>query len=184
MFSDKWDDEIQSKSPVEYKTQKQINRSLTHACLVLFSSFHAIGVELKCGVHSHWDIANSSSKQVGNIAFTQHQSAKSALKAIAEVQASANKTKPNKPFIFQLIVGFKHAKCLRSQALCIVFRRLACPSVASTNMIKANLDVGNLLFQIFNNIVADSNFIRYSSSIIRQMNKMCSASQMVRNYWQ
>ena len=64
MFSDKWDDEIQSNSPVESKTQKQINRSLTHACLVLFSSFHAIGVELKCGVCSHWVIAKKTSERV------------------------------------------------------------------------------------------------------------------------
>jgi hypothetical protein len=32
------------------------------------------------------------------------------------------------------------------------------------------LDVGNLLFQIFK---ADLNFIRYSSSILWQINKMC-----------
>jgi hypothetical protein len=63
------------------------------------------------------------------------------------------------------------AKCLRSQALCIAFTMLACPSVASTNMIKADLDVGNLLFQIFK---ADSNFILYSSSILWQINKMCN----------
>jgi hypothetical protein len=69
-----------------------------------------------------------------------------------------------------------HAKCLISQALCIAFGTLACPSVASTNIIKANSDVGNLLFQIFINIKADSNFIRYSSSVLWQMNKMCGAS--------
>jgi hypothetical protein len=174
------------------------------------------------------------------------------LKAIAEVQASADKTKPNNalsfddkpsstfqlivasvnwkskavsnklfrilclggikskmPFIFQLIVGSKQmhqmklqqvrvdarlsnaisghgpnshesnctsqlaarAKCLRSQALCIAFGTLACPSVASTNILKANLNVINLLFQIFK---ADSNFIQYSSSILWQKNKMCN----------
>jgi hypothetical protein len=58
---------------------------------------------------------------------------------------------------------------------------LACPSVASTNIIKADSDVGNLLFQIFINIKADLNFIRYSSSILWQMNEMCGASQMVAN---
>jgi hypothetical protein len=58
---------------------------------------------------------------------------------------------------------------------------LAFPSVASTNIIKADSDVGNLLFQIFTNIEADSNFIRYSSSVLWQMNKMCSASQLVAN---
>ncbi len=173
-----------------------------------------------------------------------HQSAKAALKAKAEVQASADKTKQNNassfddkpsstfqlvvasvnwkskavsnkllrilclgrikskmPFIFQLIVGSKQmhqtklqqvrvdawlsntisghgpdshesncasqsaarAKCLRSQALCIAFVTLACPSVASMNIIKADLDDGNLLFQIFK---ADLNFIRYLSSIL------------------
>jgi hypothetical protein len=50
-----------------------------------------------------------------------------------------------------------------------------------TNIIKADLDVGNLLFQIFTNIEADSNFIQYSSSVLQQMNKMCSASQLVAN---
>jgi hypothetical protein len=63
------------------------------------------------------------------------------------------------------------AKCLRSQALCIAFGTLACPSIASTNIIKADLDVGNLLFQIFK---ADLNFIRYLSSILWQINKMCN----------
>jgi hypothetical protein len=62
------------------------------------------------------------------------------------------------------------AKCLRSQASCIAFGMLVCPTVASTNIIIADLDVGNLLFQIFK---ADLNFIRYSSSILWQINKMC-----------
>jgi hypothetical protein len=57
--------------------------------------FHAIGVGLKCGVCSHWDITKSSSKRVGNIVFTQPQSAKAASKAIVEVQLSAHKTKSN-----------------------------------------------------------------------------------------
>jgi hypothetical protein len=60
---------------------------------------------LKCGVHPHWVIAKSSSKRVGNIAFTQPQSAKAALKATAEMQASADSN--NIPSIFQLIVGSK-----------------------------------------------------------------------------
>ncbi len=80
--------------------------------------------------------------------------------------------------IFQLTA---RAKCLRSQALCIAMGTLVCPSVASTNIIKADLDVSNLLFQIFTNIKADSNFIQYSSSVLQQMNKMCSASQLVSN---
>ena len=68
---------------------KQIKRSSTHAYLVLFSSFYAIGTELKCGVHPHWVIAKSSSKRVGNVAFTQPQSAKAASKDTAEMQVSA-----------------------------------------------------------------------------------------------
>ena len=40
---------------------KSVTQSLKHACLVLFSSFCAIGMELKCGVHSHRVIAKSSS---------------------------------------------------------------------------------------------------------------------------
>jgi len=91
-FSDKQDSEILSESPVECNSQsndsnglrrsseravssqrevsfhsrisfKQIKRSSTHAYLVLFSSFYAIGTELKCGVHPHWVIAKSSSEQ-------------------------------------------------------------------------------------------------------------------------
>ncbi len=60
-FSDKQDDEIQSKSPVECHSQQK--RSLTYTCLVLFSSFSTIGVGLKCGVHSHWVFVKSSSKR-------------------------------------------------------------------------------------------------------------------------
>jgi hypothetical protein len=75
--------------------------------------------------------------------------------------------------IFHLAV---RAKCLRSQALCIAFGTLACPSIASTNIIKADLDVSNLLFQIIINIEADLNFMQYLSSIPWQMNNMCGAS--------
>jgi hypothetical protein len=80
--------------------------------------------------------------------------------------------------IFQLAA---RAKCLRSQALCIAFGTLACLSIASTTIIKADSNVGNLLFQIFINIKADSNFIQYSSLILWQMNEMCGASRMVAN---
>ncbi len=100
-FSDKRDDEIHSKSPVEcnfqpnkWQTPYKINldssglqcsaqsavlgqrdkvyshsmtvlksakQSSKHACLFLFSSFCAIGMGLKCGVHSHQVIVKSSS---------------------------------------------------------------------------------------------------------------------------
>jgi hypothetical protein len=42
---------------------KKTKRSSTHACLVLFSSFDAIGAELKCGVHPHQILGTSSSKR-------------------------------------------------------------------------------------------------------------------------
>jgi hypothetical protein len=41
--------------------KKIIQRSSKHACLVLFSSFCAIGAGLKCGVHPHQVLATSSS---------------------------------------------------------------------------------------------------------------------------
>jgi hypothetical protein len=53
----RWQDKAYSQS-----TLKKLKRSLKHACLVLFSSFCAIGVELKCGVHPHQVLATSSSK--------------------------------------------------------------------------------------------------------------------------
>jgi len=98
-------------------------------------------------------------------------------------------------FIFQLIVGSKQmhqmkpqqnrvSACLSnttSEASCIAFGTLACPTVASMNIIEADSGVGNLLFQIFINIKADLDFTIYSSSILRQMNKMCGTSQMVAN---
>jgi hypothetical protein len=41
--------------------KKIIQRSSKHACLVLFSSFCAIGAGLKCGVHPHQVLATISS---------------------------------------------------------------------------------------------------------------------------
>jgi hypothetical protein len=99
-FSDERDSEILSESPVQYNSRsndsnglrrsaeravssrrevcfhskisfKQIKRSSTHACLVLFSSFYAIGADLKCRVHPHWVLAISSSKRVRGNASTQ-----------------------------------------------------------------------------------------------------------------
>ena len=107
---------------------KQINKSLTHAYLVLFSSFYAIGTELKCGVHPHWVIAKSSSKQVGNIFFTQPQSAKAASKATAEMQASADSNKM--PSIFELIVGSKQTYEMKPQQDLINFSLLKTISIA------------------------------------------------------
>jgi hypothetical protein len=53
-----WQDKVYSHS-----TLKKLKRSSKHACLVLFSSFGAIGAELKCGVHPHQVLATSLSKR-------------------------------------------------------------------------------------------------------------------------
>ena len=50
-------DKVYSHSTIK----KIIQRSSKHACLVLFSSFCAIGAGLKCGVHPHQVLAASSS---------------------------------------------------------------------------------------------------------------------------
>ncbi len=55
-----WQDKVYSHSTTSLKTQ--IKRSLTKACLVLFSSFCTIGIGLTCWVHSHQVLAQSSSK--------------------------------------------------------------------------------------------------------------------------
>ncbi len=52
-----WQDKLYSHS-----TLKKLKRSSKHACVVLFSSFGAIGMELKRGVHPHQALATSSSK--------------------------------------------------------------------------------------------------------------------------
>ncbi len=46
---------------------------------------------------------------------------------------------------------------------------------------KADLDFSDIRSQIFVYFEADSNFSRYLSAILQQLNKMCSASQMVAN---
>jgi hypothetical protein len=112
---------------------KQVKQSLKHACLVLFSSFCATGAALNGGVHSHQVLAKSSSQRVrgiestqprglrhdkkservGNIAFTQPQSATAASKATGEMQASADSNKM--PSIFQLIVGSKQTYEMKPQ---------------------------------------------------------------------
>ncbi len=51
---------VYSHSTTSLKTQ--VKRSSTKACLVLFSSFCAIGAGLTCWVHSHQVLAQSSSK--------------------------------------------------------------------------------------------------------------------------
>jgi hypothetical protein len=59
------------KNNLDSTSFKKIKRSLTHACLVIFSSLHAIGVELKHGVHPHQVFATSSSSPVRGIESTQ-----------------------------------------------------------------------------------------------------------------
>jgi hypothetical protein len=117
IFSDEQDDEIQSESPVESNSWpnkwqmadkidlyshstisfKTIKQSLKHACLVLFSSFCAISMGLKYGVHSHQVLANSSSKQVGGNTSTQphglcHSKKSEQAGCIASTQPNSNKT--------------------------------------------------------------------------------------------
>jgi hypothetical protein len=70
-------------------------------------------VALNGGIHSYQVLAKSSSKQVGNIAFLQPQSAKAASKATSEMQASADSNKM--PSIFQLIVGSKQMYEMKPQ---------------------------------------------------------------------
>jgi hypothetical protein len=53
-----WQEKVYSHSTTVLKSVKQ---SLKHACLVLFSSFCAIGAALNGGVHSHQVLAQSSS---------------------------------------------------------------------------------------------------------------------------
>jgi hypothetical protein len=53
-----WQDKVYSYSTMSFKTFKQSSK---HACLVLFSSFCAIGAGLKCVVHSHQVFAKSYS---------------------------------------------------------------------------------------------------------------------------
>jgi hypothetical protein len=55
----RWD-KVYSHSTTSLKIK--IKRSSTKACLVLFSSFCAIGAGLTCWVHSHQVLAQSSSK--------------------------------------------------------------------------------------------------------------------------
>jgi len=50
---------------------KSVKRSSKNACLVLFSSFCAIGAALNGGVHSHQVLTTSSSQRVRGIASTQ-----------------------------------------------------------------------------------------------------------------
>jgi hypothetical protein len=63
-----WRDKVYSHSTLK----KMIQQSLKHACLVLFSSFCAIGVGLKCGVHPHQVFATSSST-LSNAIESYHQ---------------------------------------------------------------------------------------------------------------
>jgi hypothetical protein len=53
-----WQDKVYS-----HFTLKKLKQSSKHACLVLFSSFGAIGVDLNSGVHPHQVLATSSSKR-------------------------------------------------------------------------------------------------------------------------
>jgi hypothetical protein len=54
-----WQDKVYSHSTTSLK---KLKRSSTKACLILFSSFCAIGAGLTCWIHSHQVLAQSSSR--------------------------------------------------------------------------------------------------------------------------
>jgi hypothetical protein len=54
-----WQNKVYSHSTTSLK---KLKRSLTKACLVLFSSFWSVGAGLTCWVHSHQVLAKSSSR--------------------------------------------------------------------------------------------------------------------------
>jgi hypothetical protein len=90
---------------------KSVKQSWTHAYLVLFSFFYAIGTELKCGVHPHWVLAKSSSQRVRGIESTQpcglrHNKKSERAECIASTQQDS---------IFQLIVGSKQLYQMKPQ---------------------------------------------------------------------
>jgi hypothetical protein len=63
----RWQDKLYSHS-----TLKKLKQSSTHACLVLFSSFCAIGAGLKCGVHPH-QVFSTRSSTLSNAIESYHQ---------------------------------------------------------------------------------------------------------------
>ncbi len=81
-----------------------------HQVLAKSSSQRVRGIESTqpCGLRH-----GKKSERVGNIAFTQPQSATAASKATAEMQASADSDKM--PSIFQLIVGSKQMYEMKPQ---------------------------------------------------------------------
>jgi hypothetical protein len=88
------------------KCLKSVKRSSKYACLVLFSSFCAIGAELKCGVHSHQVLAKSSSLNQTSCAFL----------SVARAECrKQNKTS----FAFRLIAS---AKGHKSSKTCSAFK--------------------------------------------------------------
>jgi hypothetical protein len=64
----RWRDKVYSHSTLK----KIIKQSLKHTCLVLFSSFCAIGAGLKCRVHPHQVFVTSSST-LSNAIKSYHQ---------------------------------------------------------------------------------------------------------------
>ncbi len=142
---------------------------------------NAIHLSVDCWIQANASdkIAASSGQRLVSNTISGHESNSHESSCTCKLAARSKYLKSHETScVFQLTAC---AKCLRSQASCIAFRTLACPPVASTNIIKADFDVSNLLFQIFTNIEADLNFIQYSSSDLWQMNKMCGASRMEAN---
>jgi hypothetical protein len=106
-----WRDKVYSHST---KCLKSVKRSSEHACLVLFSSFCAIGAELKCGVHSHQVLAKSSSSDKINLDSSGLKSVKQSSEHACLSLAQSSSTK---------LVS------------CNTFASLVCEPVTSTNQV-------------------------------------------------
>ena len=93
------------------KCLKSVKRSSEHACLVLFSSFHAIGAEVKCGVHSHQVLAKSPSQNKTSFAFLLiasakcHKSSKTCSTFKAGRQSNTKSFDVKSSSIFKLVVA-------------------------------------------------------------------------------
>ncbi len=121
---------LTNKINLDSTSFKKINRSSTHACLVLFSSFGGIGAELKCGLHPNHILVTSSSKsglrhhkkseQAGGKASTQpnyHKSNETHSSSLLLSQSEGAHIAPTTTFrAFELIVAlFSIADFLHSE---------------------------------------------------------------------
>ncbi len=153
-FSDKQDDEIQSKSPVECNSWPK--RSSTYTCLVLFPSFCAIGMELKCKVHSRQILMKSSSKR-----GLRHN------KNSEQVRGNA----PTQP------CGLRHDKIRASWRQSIHSKCFVCSHQKKFHSCPcSHLYIQRFRFKFQNGMLG---LHSYGKSPITSSNKTCSAFQMV-----